>query len=98
MQGPESDGRDGLTSEAPGLSAAEVAERVARGDVNRPPRSHWTEYRDIAVRNVATLFNALVVPAAVALFALGDYNAAWAVSAMALINTVVALVQEVRAK
>ena len=81
-----------------GLTAAEVAERVARGQVNRVPRSDWGEYRTIAARNLFTLFNALVVPAAVALFLLADYRAAWAVSAMAIINSTVGLVQEVRAK
>lgn len=83
---------------AGGLTAAEVADRVARGLVNRPPRSGWTAYRDIAVRNLFTLFNALVVPAAVLLFLLQDPRAAWAVSAMAVINTLIGLVQEVRAK
>ena len=43
-------------------------------------------------------FNALVVPAAVALFLLEDYRGAWAVSAMALFNTLLALAQEFRAK
>jgi cation-transporting ATPase E len=45
-----------------------------------------------------TLFNALVIPAAVALFLLGDYRGAWAVSAMAGFNTLIALAQELRAK
>jgi cation-transporting ATPase E len=80
------------------LSAAEVAERVARGEVNRAPRSDWLEYRPIIGRNVFTLFNALVVPAAIALFLLREYAGAWSVSAMALINSVLGLVQEIRAK
>jgi cation-transporting ATPase E len=81
-----------------GLSAGEVAERLARGEVNRVPRSDWLEYRAIIARNVLTLFNALVVPAAIALFLLGEYAGAWSVSAMALINSVLGLVQEIRAK
>ncbi|HLQ44857.1 MAG TPA: HAD-IC family P-type ATPase, partial [Planctomycetaceae bacterium] len=81
-----------------GLSAAEVAERVALGRVNRSPRSGRAEYRSIFVRNIVTLFNALVVSAATALFALGDYRSAWAVSAYAVLNTLIGLVQEVRAK
>jgi cation-transporting ATPase E len=81
-----------------GLSAAEVAERVARGQVNRAPRSDLAEYRAIAVRNVLTLFNALVVPAAVALFLLERYAPAWSVSGMAVINSLIGIVQEVRAK
>src|SRR5262249_21071444 len=81
-----------------GLTSAEVAERVARGQVNRVRRSDAAEYRDIVSRNLFTLFNALVVPAAVALFLLRDYKAAVAVSGMALVNALLGLAQEVRAK
>ncbi len=81
-----------------GLTAAEVAERVARGEINRVRRSDRAEYLDIAVRNLLTLFNALVVPAALALFLLGEYRDALAVSGMALTNLVLGLIQEVRAK
>ena len=83
---------------ARGLSAAEVAQRAARGEINRIARSEWKDYFDIFIRNLVTLFNVLVVPAAVALFALGDYRAAWAVSAYAVINALIGLVQEIRAK
>src|SRR5205085_680479 len=65
---------------------------------NRPPRSARAEYAALVARNLVTLFNALVVPAAVALFLLGDYRGAWAVGAMALFNTLLALAQEIRAK
>jgi cation-transporting ATPase E len=81
-----------------GLTAAEVADRVARGQVNRPPSSGRAEYRGILLRNTLTLFNALVVPAAVALFLLEDYRGAWAVSGMAVANTLIGLAQEIRAK
>jgi cation-transporting ATPase E len=81
-----------------GLTAAEVAERVARGQVNRRPSSAWAEYGAIVARNTLTLFNALVAPAAVALFLLGDYRGAWAVSALGVINTAIGLTQEIRAK
>ena len=83
---------------ATGLTAAEVAERVARGETNRVRRSERAAYADIAARNLFTLFNAVVVPAAAALFLFGDYKAAIAVSGMALTNTVLGLAQEVRAK
>jgi cation-transporting ATPase E len=86
------------TLAGPGLSAAEVADRVQRGQVNRAARSPWPEYRDIFVRNLFTLFNGLVVPAGIALFLLGEYRGAWAVSALAVINTLLGLVQELRAK
>jgi cation-transporting ATPase E len=81
-----------------GLTAAEVAERTGRGEVNRVRRSDAAEYRDIFARNTLTLFNALVVPAAAALFSLGDWRGGLAVSGMALANTIIGLIQEVRAK
>jgi len=40
----------------------------------------------------------MVVPAAVALFVLGEYQGAIAVSGMAIVNSAIGLVQEVRAK
>jgi cation-transporting ATPase E len=86
------------TLAGPGLSAAEVADRVQRGLVNRVTRSHAAEYRDIIFRNLFTLFNALVIPAGIALFFLGEYRGALAVSALAVINTILGLVQELRAK
>jgi cation-transporting ATPase E len=81
-----------------GLTAAEVAERVARGEVNRASHSHWADYRDILARNLFTLFNGLIVPAAIALIVLDEWRGAVAVSGLALINTVIGLFQEVRAK
>ena len=81
-----------------GLSSAEVEQRRHLGQVNRVRRSDAAEYRDIVFRNLFTLFNALVVPAAIALFLLEEYPGAIAVSGMASINTVIGLVQEIRAK
>jgi cation-transporting ATPase E len=83
---------------SPGLSSAEVAERVRHGQVNRLPRSDWRDYRSILSRNLFTLFNALVVPAAIALFLLKEYRGAWSVSSLAVINAAIGLVQELRAK
>jgi cation-transporting ATPase E len=86
------------TSQAGGLTLAEVAERTAQGRINRVRRSDRAEYADIVLRNVLTLFNALVVPAAIALFALRDYWAGLAVSGMVTANTLLGLIQEIRAK
>jgi cation-transporting P-type ATPase E len=90
----------GIANKTPlsGLTTPEVAQRVARGEINRVRRSDRAEYLAIAVRNVFTLFNALVAPAALALFLLGKYPDALAVSGMALTNLVLGLVQEIRAK
>ena len=87
-----------MTTPAEGLTGAEVAERVAQGRVNRVRRSDAAEYLDIVTRNVLTLFNALVVPAAAVLLFLGDYKAGLAVSGMMVANTLIGLVQEIRAK
>ena len=65
-----------------GLTAAEVAERVQRGQVNRTPRSDWADYANIVARNVFTWFNAMVAPAALGLFLLREYQGALAVSAI----------------
>ncbi len=81
-----------------GLSEAEVAERVRRGQVNRIPRRVVREYARIVARNLVTWFNAMVAPAAVALFLLGETEGGLAVSGMAIVNTVLGLAQEIRAK
>jgi cation-transporting P-type ATPase E len=81
-----------------GLTAAEVAERIAAGQVNGGARSDWHDYADIVRRNLLTLFNFLVAPSALALFLLDEYRAAWAVSAMAVVNSAIGLFQEIRAK
>jgi cation-transporting ATPase E len=81
-----------------GLTSAEAAERTARGEGNRVHRDDRAEYLSITLRNILTLFNALVAPAAVALFLLHEYGDALAVSGMALTNLFLGLVQEIRAK
>jgi cation-transporting ATPase E len=81
-----------------GLTSAEVAERIRRGQVNRTRRSVWADYAVIVARNVFTLFNFLVTPAAVGLFVLRNYNGAIAVSGFAVVNTAIGLAQEIRAK
>jgi cation-transporting ATPase E len=86
------------TDPAHGLSEVEAAARAAGGLANRPPRPGGAAYRAIAARNLLTPFNALVVPAAVALLLLGDLRGAWAVGAMAAVNAAIGLAQEVRAK
>ena len=81
-----------------GLTASQVAERVRRGETNRPPRSDLADYALIVRRNLLTLFNAMVVPAAIALFVLHEYQGAIAVSGMAIVNSAIGLVQEIRSK
>src|SRR5262249_32742860 len=82
----------------PGLTSAEVAERTRKGLVNRTRSSAWADYAAIASRHLFTLFNFIVVPAAVALFYHNEWQAGISVTGTALINTVIGLFQEVRAK
>ncbi len=81
-----------------GLTAAEVAERIERGQVNRTSQEHWVEYAQIVARNLFNWFNAMVVPAAIALVVLGAYQESIAVSGMAIVNSAIGLFQEIRAK
>jgi magnesium-transporting ATPase (P-type) len=89
------------TQSPPGLTTAEAAARAARGLTNRVRRSPLREYADIVRRNLFTVFNALVAPAALALFLLGgpeNIKDALAISGMIVVNTLLGLAQEIRAK
>jgi cation-transporting ATPase E len=81
-----------------GLTSAEVAERVRQGQVNRTPRAEWRDYANIVARNVINWFNAMVTPAAIYLFVLGEWQGGIAVCGMAVVNSVIGLVQEIKAK
>jgi cation-transporting ATPase E len=84
-----------------GLTAAEAAARAARGLTNRVRRSPVREYAEIVARNLFTVFNALVAPAALALFLIGgpeNLKDAVAISGMIVVNTLLGLAQEIRAK
>jgi cation-transporting ATPase E len=88
-----------MTQPAPlGLTAAEVAERIRLGQVNRTPRSDWADYAQIVSRNLLNWFNAMVAPAAIYLFILGEWQGGIAVSGFAIINSAIGLVQEIKAK
>ena len=54
----------------PGLTRSEVDQRIRAGQVNRTPHSDLRDFAQILGRNLFTWFNAMVVPAAVALFVL----------------------------
>lgn len=81
-----------------GLSATEVRDRERLGLVNRTRTWSWRDYAIIIARNVVTWFNALVIPATVVLYQLGEYRGAVAVSGMMTVNTLIGLVQEIAAK
>jgi len=82
---------------ATGLSTAEVAERIARGETNAfespTSRSAWSIIR----ANVFTLFNGIIAACFLVLLLIGRWqDALFGVSAVA--NTIIGSVQEFRAK
>jgi cation-transporting P-type ATPase E len=80
-----------------GLTAAEVAERRAAGDVNVQPTRSSRSYGDIVRGNVLTRFNAIITVLAAVVLAVGHPLDAIFAGVM-VINTAIGIVQEVRAK
>lgn len=81
-----------------GLSSEEVARRVTLGLVNRESRTDAADYWEIFSRNFFTIYNFMVIPAAILLLILGEYKGGLAVSGMAFANLLLGLGQEIRAK
>jgi cation-transporting ATPase E len=86
-----------LSAHETGLTASEVAERVADGRDNRlPPRSGRTVW-DIVRTNVFTRINALLAALLAVVLATGSWiNAAFGL--LIIVNSGVGIVQELRAK
>ena len=80
-----------------GLSAAEVAERVARGAVNRVKDRTSRSLASIVRENVLTLFNAIIVGASIIVLLFGDLRDGIFGGVM-VINAVIGIVSELRAK
>ncbi|HEX5534656.1 MAG TPA: HAD-IC family P-type ATPase [Actinomycetales bacterium] len=80
-----------------GLTTAEVAERVAAGAVNDVGEPASRSLASIIRANVFTRFNALLGGLWVVVLALGSYQDAL-FGLIVVINTVIGIVQEVRAK
>ena len=66
--------------------------------MNRVTRTRPAEYRDILARNLFAMFSAMVVPAAVAMFLLGEWRGAVAVGGLAVVNTALGVSQDLHAK
>jgi cation-transporting ATPase E len=88
-----------------GLSSAEVAERRARGQVNQVPRETSRSTWAIVRANALGVFNLAVVVLALCLLGLyayaGDRRTLYdgvAISIVALLNTLIGIVQELRAR
>ena len=80
-----------------GLSAAEVAERVARGAVNRVKDRTSRSVASIVRENVLTLFNAIIVGASIIVLLFGDLRDGIFGGVM-VINAGIGIVSELRAK
>src|SRR5262245_61007364 len=80
-----------------GLSAADVADRVARGDVNRVPPAPTRTVSQIVRANVFTRFNALLGAMLVLILFVGPLQDAL-FGLVLIANTSIGIVQELRAK
>lgn len=86
-----------MDEEPRGLTAAEVAERVARGDVNADVDVKTRSVRQIVRENICTLFNAINVILAVFVLFTGSYkNMLFMI--VIVCNIVIGIVQEIRSK
>ena len=89
----------GMTSTGPrGLSEREVAERRARGQGNTVALPSSRSYAQILRENVFTLINTVLFGLGIALVLLGRVSDAVVSVVVVLINVLVSVVQEVRAK
>ena len=80
-----------------GLTAAEVAERVARGEVNNVPDAPSRTINEIIRANLFTRFNALIGALFVIVMACGAYRDGL-FGGVIVANTLIGIVQELRAK
>lgn len=80
-----------------GLTAAEVAERVARGQVNRVPPAPSRTIGEILRANVLTRFNALIGLLVTIVLAAGAPQDAL-FGGVIVANSVIGIIQEIRAK
>ncbi len=82
----------------PGLTSAEVRERVARGEANtykvQVGRSYWEIVRD----NVFNLFNIVLLILLVIIFLFRDYGNLFFPSFSVIFNSLIGMVQEINAK
>ena len=80
-----------------GLDDADVAERVAGGDVNRVVERSSRSTRDIVRANVLTRFNAILGGLLAVIIIIGPFQDGL-FGVVLVVNTVIGIVQEVRAK
>lgn len=88
-----------------GLTQADVAQRIQQGQTNTVPRATTRTYRGIVFSNLFNVFNIAVFGTAFLLLTLywvfHDIRTLYdslSISAVALLNTVISIIQEIRAK
>ncbi|RFA20867.1 HAD-IC family P-type ATPase [Subtercola boreus] len=81
----------------PGLSPAEVADRIARGQVNVTATPTSRSFRSILAENVFTFFNGILTVCFVAVCLLGDLRDGFFFGVV-VVNALIGIVQELRAK
>ena len=89
--------RRSAVDSARGLGADEVADRVARGEVNRVPAAPTRTVAQIVRSNVFTRFNALLGAMLVLILFVGPVQDAL-FGVVLVANTMIGIVQELRAK
>lgn len=80
-----------------GLTQEEVNERIAAGKINTSPNPRTKTCGQIIFDNTCTLFNVLNLVLAILVIAVGSYKNALFINII-VINTVIGIVQEIRAK
>ena len=84
-------------SSATGLTEQQVAELREKGLNNQQPESQTKTVGQIVKDNTLTLFNLLNIVLAVLVIAVGSYKNALFIN-IVIINTVIGIIQEVKAK
>ena len=80
-----------------GLTNEEVQERIAQGQVNNNENPNTRTYKQIIMENTLTFFNFLNLVLLVLVLLVGSYKNSMFVGII-FINTVIGIIQEVRAK
>lgn len=81
-----------------GLTDAEVAQRIAKGEINKAPAGTGRSYVEILRQNVFTFINTILFAIGIVLVIMGRPDDAIVTGGLVLVNVVVGLVQEARAK
>ena len=81
-----------------GLTSAEVADRVAKGEVNSVEPIVSRSYKDIIIKNVCTTFNLVLFFLGAVLLLLNEPINALAATAVIMMNIFIATIQEMKAK